>query len=159
MLFFILPVLKIFLPKSAPSAVSKHLEVSAKVISSKELTLGFELHPLCAPKFTHHGERSKKVGTLFGWTLSLRSKAQEMTTVHVSCFSKNKALWKKGHCLFSWPYKTSSLKVGWAEGNSPTYWQTSSKQDIQHKFSFIQYSLYSLMPLLHHRTHFPRSCT
>lgn len=64
--FFILLVLKIFLSKSALSAVSKHLEVSAKVISSKELTLGFELHPLCAPKFTHHGERSKKVGTLFG---------------------------------------------------------------------------------------------
>lgn len=64
--FFFLLALKIFPPKSVPSAVSKNLEVSAKVISSKELTLGFELHPLCAPKFTHRGERSKKVGTLFG---------------------------------------------------------------------------------------------
>lgn len=44
------------LPKTAPSVVSEHLGVSAKVISSKELAFVFESQPLCASVFPHHRE-------------------------------------------------------------------------------------------------------
>lgn len=73
------------LPKSAPSVVSKHLGVSAKVISSKELAFVFESQPLCAPAFPHHGEKSEALAILPGLTPSCRSKAQGMTAVHVCC--------------------------------------------------------------------------
>lgn len=44
------------LPKTAPSVVSEHLGLSAKVISSKELAFVFESQPLCASVFPHYRE-------------------------------------------------------------------------------------------------------
>lgn len=44
------------LPKTAPSVVSEHLGVSAKVITSKEQAFVFELQPLRASVFPHHRE-------------------------------------------------------------------------------------------------------
>lgn len=66
---------------------------------------------------------------------------------------------EKGTLPLFMTYKTSSLNADSAEGNSPTYWQTSSKQDTQLRLSLIQHSPYSLIPLVRYRMLFPRSCT
>lgn len=64
---------------------------------------------------------------------------------------------KKRTLLLFMTSPTSSLKAGLAEGNPPTHWQTSSKPDNQLRLPFIQYSPYSLAPLVREETLCPGS--